>query len=109
MLTNAASANAYAAAVRRRLVELLFDADEEAEKQLAFGIKQLAERISKQLEEIRVKPDPEFVQPLVGTWTNPRLGTIEIRREGDGFVLDAGEWMGPSASTRTSPARGRSP
>jgi CubicO group peptidase (beta-lactamase class C family) len=92
VLTNAAAANAYLGAVRRRFVELLLDADEEAETQLAFGIKQLAEQISKQLEEISLKPDPEFVRPLAGAWTNPHLGTIEIRPERDGFVLDAGEW-----------------
>jgi CubicO group peptidase (beta-lactamase class C family) len=92
VLTNAAAANAYLGAVRRRFVEVLLDADEEAETQLAFGIKQLAEQISKQLEEITLKPDPEFVRPLAGAWTNPHLGTIEIRPERDGFVLDAGEW-----------------
>ena len=41
-----------------------------------------------------MSPDPAFVQPPVGTWTNPRLGTIEIRGDGDGFTLDAGEWKG---------------
>jgi CubicO group peptidase (beta-lactamase class C family) len=47
MLTNAQAANAYIGAVRRRLVELMFDATEEAEKTLAFGIKQQAEAIKK--------------------------------------------------------------
>ena len=82
VLTNAAAANAYTGAVRRRLVELLFDADEEAEKALAFGIKQTEEAIKKQMEEITLTPDAAFVDPLLGTWTNPRLGTIEIRRDG---------------------------
>jgi CubicO group peptidase (beta-lactamase class C family) len=95
VLTNAASANAYTGAVRRRLVELLLDANEEAETQLAFGIKQLGVQIEKQLEEITLKPDPQFVQPLAGAWKNPRLGTIDIRREGEGFLLDAGEWKAP--------------
>jgi CubicO group peptidase (beta-lactamase class C family) len=95
VLTNAAAANAYTSALRRRLVELLLDADEEAEKGLAFGIKQLGETIKKQLAEITVKADPAFVQPSMGRWTNDRLGAIEIRRDGDGFVLDAGEWKAP--------------
>jgi CubicO group peptidase (beta-lactamase class C family) len=92
MLTNAQAANAYIAAVRRRLVELLFDANEEAEKGLAFGIKQQAEAIKKQLAEITMTPDAAFVDPLLGSWTNARLGTIEFRREGTGITLDAGEW-----------------
>jgi hypothetical protein len=92
MLTNAQAANAYMGAVRRRLVELLFDANEEAEKGLAFGIKQQAENIKKQLTEITMTPDAAFVEPVLGTWTNPRLGTIELRRESTGVTLDAGEW-----------------
>ncbi len=95
VLTNAAAANGYIGAVRRKLVELLLDANQEAEQGLAFGIKQLGEAIKKQLAEITLNPDPAFVEPLVGTWTNPRLGTIEIRRDGDGFTLDAGEWKAP--------------
>ena len=95
VLTNAAAANAYTAAVKRRLVELLFDANEEAEKTLAFGVKQTQEAIKKQMEEITLTPDPAFVDPVMGKWTNPRLGTIEIRREADGVVLDAGEWRAP--------------
>jgi CubicO group peptidase (beta-lactamase class C family) len=95
VLTNAAAANAYTAAVRRKLVELLFDANAEAEKGLAFGIEQLRTAIEKQLEEITLKPEPAFVEPLMGTWTNPRLGAIEIRSGHDGFTLDAGEWSAP--------------
>jgi CubicO group peptidase (beta-lactamase class C family) len=95
VLTNAAASNAYTGAVRRRLVELLFDAGEEAEQNLAFGIKQTQENIKKQLEEITLTPDAAFVDPVIGKWTNPRLGTIEIRREADGVVLDAGEWHAP--------------
>jgi hypothetical protein len=92
MLTNVQAANAYLAAVRRRLIELLWDADQEAERNFAFGIKQQGESIKKQLEEITVQPDPSFVEPVTGRWTNPRLGDIEIRRAGGGFTLDAGEW-----------------
>jgi hypothetical protein len=95
VLTNAQAANAYMGALRRRLVELLLDANEEAEKGLAFGIKQQAEAIKKQMTEITLNPEPTFVDPVVGTWTNPRLGAIEIRREGGGVTLDAGEWKAP--------------
>lgn len=95
VLTNVAAGNAYTGALRRRLVELLFDAEEEAEKALAFGVKQTQEAIKKQMEEVTLTPDPAFVDPWIGKWTNPRLGTIEIRRQADGVVLDAGEWRSP--------------
>jgi CubicO group peptidase (beta-lactamase class C family) len=92
MLTNAQAANAYIGAVRRRLVELLFDANEEAEQGLAFGIKQQAESIKKQLAEITMTPGAGFVDPVLGRWSNARLGTIELKRDGAGITLDAGEW-----------------
>jgi CubicO group peptidase (beta-lactamase class C family) len=95
ILTNAQASNSYTSAVRRKLIELLLDADEEAEKGFAFGVRQLEENIKKQLEEISMKPDPAFIEPCLGTWTNPRLGIIDIRREGAGFTLDAGEWKAP--------------
>jgi hypothetical protein len=47
------------------------------------------------MSEITTKPDPAFVEPQVGTWTNPRLGTVSIRRDGEGFIFDAGEWKAP--------------
>src|SRR5688572_3276192 len=95
ILTNTAAANGYMSAVRRRLIEILFDADAEAEQQLAFGIKQLAETLKKQLAEVTLNPEAALVEPLAGKWTNPRLGTIEIRRDATGFTLDAGEWKSP--------------
>jgi CubicO group peptidase (beta-lactamase class C family) len=95
VLTNIAAGNAYTAVVRRRLVELLFDANEEAEKALAFGLKQTEEAIKKQMEEITLVPDASLIDPVIGKWTNPLLGSIEIRREGDKVILDAGEWRAP--------------
>jgi hypothetical protein len=74
---------------------LLFDADDEAEKALAFGLKQTEDAIKRQMEEITLTPDAAFIDPLIGRWTNPRLGTIEIRRDTGGVVLDAGEWHAP--------------
>jgi Beta-lactamase len=95
VLTNAQASNVFTGAVRRRLVELLLDGEEDAERAFAFNIKQQGEVIKKQLQEITMTPDPAFVEPVLGTWTNARLGTIEIRREEKGFVLDAGEWKAP--------------
>lgn len=102
MLTNAQATNAYMGAVRRRLVELLFDANEEAVAGLAFGLKQQAENIKKQLAEISMIPDAALVDPLLGRWSNPRLGTIELRREGTGVTLDVGEWKSPIGEHKDS-------
>jgi hypothetical protein len=57
VLTNVAAANAYTGAVWRRLVELLLDAGEEAERALAFGLKQTEDAIEQQIQEITLAPD----------------------------------------------------
>ena len=44
-------------AVRRRRIEILFDANPEAEQQLAFGLKQLGETLKKQLAEVTLNPE----------------------------------------------------
>ena len=80
--------------MKRRLLELVLDAEATAERSLAFGVKQTEDAIRKQMAEVTLTPDPALVDPLIGRWTNPRLGTIEVRREKDGVVLDAGEWRG---------------
>jgi CubicO group peptidase (beta-lactamase class C family) len=104
VLTNVAAGNAYTGALRRRLIEILLGASEEAERGLAFGEQQRAEAIKKQMQEISLTPDPALVTPLIGAWTNDRLGRIEIREArgaacGDRgpscILLDAGEWSGP--------------
>jgi CubicO group peptidase (beta-lactamase class C family) len=104
VLTNVAAGNAYTGALRRRLIEILLGASEEAERGLSFGEAQRAEAIKKQMQEIALTPDPAFVKPLMGTWTNDRLGKIDIREArgaacGDRgpvcTLLDAGEWSGP--------------
>ena len=102
ILTNAQASNGFTGVVRRRLIELLLDGQEDAERAFAFNIKQQAEVIKKQLQEITTNPDPAFVEPVLGTWTNPRLGTIEIRREKNGFVFDAGEWRAPIGEHKDS-------
>ena len=71
VLTNIAQGNAYTAAVRQRFVELLFDANEEAEKAFAFGLKQTQESIKKQMEE-------DYMRSLM--LISPEAMRREIRR-----------------------------
>ena len=39
------------------------------------------------MQELTLTPEATFIDPLIGRWTNPRLGTIEIRRGKEGVVL----------------------
>lgn len=96
MLTNAAGANAFLAAVRRRLLELLFDGKPQAAENLAAGLA-LVKAAQKEAAE-RIKPaDEGWLASVVGEYTNPVLGKLSVRRTAtsEAAVLDTGEWQSP--------------
>jgi hypothetical protein len=108
VLTNAAGAGGYVGAVRRKLVELLFDANEEAEKQLAFGINQLDEVMKKRFSEITMQPDEAFVEPLVGAGTTSGLGEYESSATATDTSSTQANGSPRWASTQIAPVRAES-
>ena len=100
VLTNLANANGFRNAVRRRLLELLFDGRDEAKESLAYGIGQMDKMLKKELEEVVVAPDRGWLGSLVGAYSNPALGRVDIRMEGDNAVIDTGEWRSALAQKR---------
>jgi hypothetical protein len=82
MLTNVQAANAYLAAVRRRLIELLWDADQEAERNFAFGIKQQGESIRPVIcraghRQVDESPPRRHRDPPRRRRLHPRRGRVE--------------------------------
>ncbi len=100
ILTNAAGANAFTGAVRERLFEQWFGATPRAETLLAFAVKTRAEGMAKERERVIDPPDAAWMEARAGRWTNPSLGAIEVRREGQGWIVDAGEWRSAAAQYR---------
>jgi CubicO group peptidase (beta-lactamase class C family) len=92
LLTNAGSANAFRRAVRRRLLELVFDGREQAQENLAFALKRRREVTQKELERITLAPDRAWLKGLAGRYSNPGLGVVTLRLAKDKAVLDVGEW-----------------
>lgn len=91
-LTNAGSANALRNAVRRRVLELLFDAKEEAKKGIEFGVARRRDVRAKELAKISVQPDESWLKGLSGGYANAGLGRATVRIEQKAGVFDAGEW-----------------
>jgi CubicO group peptidase (beta-lactamase class C family) len=92
VLTNTGDAGAFLGAVNRRLVEILFDGAPEAKQILATRVKLDAEARTEEMKLIG-EADAAWFDPLIGAWTTPGLGRIELRRDRkQGPVLDAGEW-----------------
>ncbi len=100
ILTNAADANSLTKLVRRRLFELLFDADEKAEKMLAFFAKRRKEELRKFFEKLDPKPDAKWVEQVSGRYRNPSLGVVKVFMDRGVPWLDAGEWRARVARKR---------
>lgn len=92
LLTNAGGANAFRGTVRRRLVEILFDGQEEASKTLDFAVAQKQRTIDGFLKDVVVEPDLTWSKGFVGTYENANLGPLTVRVDGKKGVVDAGEW-----------------
>ena len=91
ILTNAGDSGGFNGAVHRRLLELLFDGRAEAAENLAARVKLDGQERGEQLALVS-PPEPAWFDPLAGRWFAPGLGSIELRRDRRGAVLDAGEW-----------------
>jgi CubicO group peptidase (beta-lactamase class C family) len=91
IVSNVGQGGVFVDTVGRRILEVLFDADPLAEKDLAQGADQRRQIIATELEMVK-EADDAWVAPLLGAWVEPSLGRIELRREMGKLFLDAGEW-----------------
>jgi len=89
VLTNIRGGNAVNGGVRVRLLELIFEQEPEIEAALTSAFNDNEDTEGIDYGEL----DVEFFQDYVGTWTNPELGSINIRIEDDTLLMDAGEWV----------------
>ena len=90
ILTNG-SGNILARVLRRKLLELLFDGRAEAADNLQSRWRMIQESVAKEAKKIQPAPS-EWLKELVGEYRNPSLGKLSLRLEGEGAVLDVGEW-----------------
>jgi CubicO group peptidase (beta-lactamase class C family) len=97
MLSNGGGTNTFLAAVRRRLMEILFDGEPEAAENLVAGID--LQNKARAEDTVLLKPqiDPALVSRILNDYTNPGLGRASVRREGRQVIIDVGEWQSPLA------------
>ena len=94
LLANAGGANPFRNAVRRRVLELLFDGRDEARRSLAAILAQQRQGAQMRLAEVTFTPDGGWLGKLAGRYEHPQLGQVTVRVDeaaGTG-TLDAGEW-----------------
>jgi CubicO group peptidase (beta-lactamase class C family) len=91
ILANAWGANSFSQSVRGRLFELLYERDLKVSEGASYARKRLAEEFES-LRERLTSFEASKVEPFLGTWKHPALGTLTIRRDDGRLVYDVGEF-----------------
>jgi hypothetical protein len=91
VLSNGGGANQFRSAIRRGFLEIVFEgkarALDDLESGLALEKKTLAEG------RARIGPvDAAWMDPLLGAYDNAHLGRVVVRKKGDKYEADVGEW-----------------
>jgi len=100
VLTNGGQANDLREAIRRRFFEVMFDGKEEAQRDLTDSIARDKQNTADALALVVPVLDDTFVAKVVGDWTEPALGKVTIKKDGDHLLVDAGEWTSTAAEEK---------
>jgi CubicO group peptidase (beta-lactamase class C family) len=92
LMNGGGTTNALRKAVRRQLMEILFDGKPQAAEGLEFRLKHEREGAEKALATIQTQPDAAWMKQWVGKYENASLGALEVKFDGKEGTVDVGEW-----------------
>lgn len=87
---------------QRRILELMFDGEPRAERELASSTRRYFESIAVSRKLLTVPADREAVAALAAHYSNAALGEIRVLRDRTKTTFDFGEWKSEMA-TRKEP------
>lgn len=87
-------------AFRRKLLEVLFDGNDEADARVAAGGKAFFDELAAERRLLAVPADAAEAARLSPRYANPALGEIAVRQSGGRTTFDFGEWSSEVASRR---------
>jgi hypothetical protein len=85
---------------QRKLLEVLFDGNQEADGQMAAGAKSYFEEIAADRKLLSVPAEAAEAGKLASSYTNPAVGGIVVRKKGAATIFDFGEWSSEVASRK---------
>jgi hypothetical protein len=85
---------------RRKLLEVLFDGNAEADGQIEAAAKTFFEEIAAERKLLTVPADATEAGRLSATYAQPALGRIVVNRKGAATIFDFGEWSSEMASRK---------
>jgi CubicO group peptidase (beta-lactamase class C family) len=92
IVSNAGGSGTFVSAVKRRILEALFDGEARADADLLAEIALQERRRSEELTLMKAEVDASWFAPLAGAWVSPGLGRIELSMQQGKVLFDAGEW-----------------
>lgn len=92
ILTNSESGYQLLEPFTRRLIEVIYDAEDHAKNQVAVAVEQQQLLLKKQREELGGTPDENIISNLARHYQSDQLGTLAIRSVDGRLVLDPGVW-----------------
>jgi hypothetical protein len=87
---------------QRKLLEVLFDGNAEADGRVAAGAKSFFDELAGERKLLTVPADPAEAAKLAASYTNAAVGDVVVRRKGGATFFDLGEWSSEVA-TRKNP------
>jgi CubicO group peptidase (beta-lactamase class C family) len=99
ILTNSSSATALLAPFRRKLLELLFDGQSQADQELTAAARAMRQRMAIDRKALTV---PAAAAGLAARYRNEALGEIAVVAGPAGVTFDFGEWKSAVASRRNA-------
>jgi CubicO group peptidase (beta-lactamase class C family) len=94
ILTNSDQGGSLLGPFGRKLLELLYDAESKAEAQIKAAADGTKQYLAKERADLTIPVDPELIATLAKSYNSPKLGTVDIRSNGDVVFLDSGVWSG---------------
>jgi hypothetical protein len=85
---------------RRKLLEVLFDGNAEADDQIAAGAKTFFDEMAAERKLLTVPADAGEAGKLAARYANPAVGEIVVSRKGTATIFDFGEWSSEVASRK---------
>ncbi len=89
---------------QRKLLEVLFDGNAEADGRIAASAKTFFDELAAERKLLTVPADAMEAAKLAPAYWNPAVGGTVVRREGAATIFDFGEWSSEVAS-RKNPGR----
>ncbi len=85
---------------RRKLLEVLFDGDPEADGQIAASAKTFFEEMAAERKLLTVPADATAASKLAATYAQPSVGSIVVSKKGAATIFDFGEFSSEMASRK---------